>query len=251
MRVLVTNDDGIESPGLRVLAAAIASEGADVLVAAPAIDNSGMGAAIGPLHVTGQVRFSTVAIEGVPGDAFAVEGPPALCVLAACLGGWGRRPDVVVSGINLGANTGRAVLHSGTVGAALTALNFGVPGLAVSQVHGDQVQWASAATLAAGLLDRLAALRPPVVLNLNVPNASVDEIGGPVVADLDRGGTVQTTMRQGAPGVLEIGFADRSIVRPGTDNALLAEGFATLTALSGPHRVAIDLAPVLDHRISA
>ena len=251
MRVLVTNDDGIASPGLHALARALVDSGVEVLVAAPSKDHSGMGAALGPLHMTGRVDFARVQIEGVDCEAVSVEGPPALCVLAACLGCFGDKPDVVVSGINAGANTGRAVLHSGTVGAALTGLNFGLPGLAVSQVTGDPHIWESAATLAASLVAGVAAVRPLAVVNLNVPNRPLVEIRGPVEAQLDRGGTVRATMIERAEGELEVRWPEGRLPRAGSDNALLAEGFATLTALAGPQAADIDVARVLGRRISA
>ncbi len=133
MKVLVTNDDGVGSPGLHALARALVDAGHDVVVVAPDRDYSGSGAAIGHLHADDHIDAAPVELPGLAGvRAYAVDGPPGLCVLAARLGGFGDPPDIVVSGINPGCNTGRAVLHSGTVGAALTAANFGVRGLAVS-----------------------------------------------------------------------------------------------------------------------
>lgn len=242
MRVLVTNDDGISSPGLHHLAVALERSGHDVVIAAPARDYSGFGAAIGPLHLTGKVDFERMHFEEVAHPAFSVDGPPALCVLAAMMGGFGPRPDLVVSGINAGANTGRAVLHSGTVGAALTGLNFGVPGLAVSQVASDHPEWASAAALAVAVAQRTADLRPPMVLNLNVPNVALSDIGGVVVASLDPGGTVQAAMVERESGVLGFHMPERTSPRDGTDTAELAAGRATITALVGPHALGVDLA---------
>ena len=133
MKVLVTNDDGIESAGLHALVRALVGDGRDVVVAAPDCDMSGSGAAIGHIHADEHIDAELVELPGLPGvPAYAVDGPPALCVLSARLGGFGEPPDLVVSGINPGCNTGRAVLHSGTVGAALTAANFGCRGIAVS-----------------------------------------------------------------------------------------------------------------------
>ena len=133
MKVLVTNDDGVASPGLHALVRALTGDGRDVEVAAPDRDMSGSGAAIGRIHLDEHIDAQPVELPGLAGvPAYAVDGPPGLCVLAARLGGFGPPPDVVVSGINPGCNTGRAVLHSGTVGAALTAANLGCRGLAVS-----------------------------------------------------------------------------------------------------------------------
>jgi 5'/3'-nucleotidase len=133
MKVLVTNDDGVGSPGLHALARALVDDGYDVVVVAPDREMSGSAAAIGQVHIEEGIdaeRVDLPQLDGVP--AYAIAGPPGLCVLTARLGGFGDPPDLVVSGINPGCNTGRAVLHSGTVGAALTAANFGCRGLAVS-----------------------------------------------------------------------------------------------------------------------
>ena len=112
---------------------ALVDSGLDVVVAAPDRDMSGSGAAIGHIHMDEHIDAKPVDLPGLAGvPAYAVDGPPGLCVLAARLGGFGPTPDLVVSGINPGCNTGRAVLHSGTVGAALTAANFGCRGIAVS-----------------------------------------------------------------------------------------------------------------------
>jgi 5'-nucleotidase len=133
MKVLVTNDDGVASAGLHALARAVADAGHEVVVVAPDSEQSGTGAGIGLVRIDRPIDAEPVELPGLDGiPCFAIAGPPGLCVLAARLGGFGTPPDLVVAGINPGCNTGRAVLHSGTVGAALTAANFGVSGLAVS-----------------------------------------------------------------------------------------------------------------------
>jgi 5'-nucleotidase len=152
MKVLVTNDDGIDAPGLHALAQALFADGRDVVVVAPARDMSGSGAAIGQVHLDQSIDARRVELPGLRGvPAYALDGAPGLCVLAARLGGFGDPPDVVMSGINPGCNTGRAVLHSGTVGAALTAANFGVRGLAVSiDVVSTRIQEQGAVRVADG-----------------------------------------------------------------------------------------------------
>jgi 5'-nucleotidase len=132
-RVLVTNDDGVASPGLHALARALVDDGHEVIVVAPDREMSGSAAAIGQVHIDQGIDAERIELPGLDGvPAYALAGPPGLCVLTARLGGFGDPPELVVSGINPGCNTGRAVLHSGTVGAALTAANFGCRGLAVS-----------------------------------------------------------------------------------------------------------------------
>jgi 5'-nucleotidase len=247
--VLVTNDDGVAAPGIRTLALALIRGGHDVSVIAPAQDCSGFGAALGPLHVTGKIDFERGAIEGVDAPVYAVAGPPALCVFASCLGGFGDPPEMVVSGINLGANTGRAILHSGTVGAALTGLNFACPGLAVSQVAGDPQHWDTAASVAAALAARTSEWPDDVVLNVNVPNTRLERVEGLVPATLEGGGTVRSALIEREAGVLEWHLPDR---RPapvhGTDNHWLAQGYATVTAIRGPGAAGVlvdDLAAVV------
>jgi 5'-nucleotidase len=191
--------------------------------------------------VTGEVKFERLRVEGVAVELIAVEGPPALAVMAACLGGFGDTPDLVVAGINAGANTGRAVLHSGTVGAALTGLNLGRPGLAVSQAAGEPFHWATAASIAVSVVDRIPRLTRPVVINLNVPNCDRHRVKGVVTATLDPGGRVQATMIEERRGVLQLSIPDRRRPAAGTDNALLDDGYATVTALAGPHSVGLPL----------
>lgn len=126
-------------------------------------------------------------------EAWSVTGPPALCVMFACPGLFGEPFDLVVAGINPGANVGPSVYHSGTVGAALTARSRGISGVAVSQaVTGFGVEgqgwdemlagqkWHSAAVVAEVVVGGLIAQMPaqPVVLNVNVPNVKPDQIVG-------------------------------------------------------------------------
>jgi 5'-nucleotidase len=239
VRILVTNDDGIDAPGINTVAEALARAGYEVVIIAPAHDCSGYGAALGPLHVTGKIDFERESRHGL--DAYRVNGPPALCVFAACLGGFGDRPDLVVSGVNAGANTGRAILHSGTVGAALTGLNFGVPGVAVSQVVGEPQRWEAAAALATEVADRMASVPVGVVVNLNVPNLALHEIGGVRAAVLEAGGTVRSALIEREAGVLEWNLPERPEPSAGTDNHWLAAGYATVTPVQGPGAAAVSL----------
>ncbi len=158
MRILVTNDDGVRAPGIAALARMAAATGHEVVVVAPMVDYSGAGAAVGPVHSRDGVDYETYEIDGLDGvPTYGIDGPPALAVILACVGGFGPRPDLVLSGINHGVNVGRSALHSGTVGAALTAAHFGLRCLAVSIRWGsDPVPWDTPATLAGGLIPVLA-----------------------------------------------------------------------------------------------
>jgi 5'-nucleotidase len=190
VRILVTNDDGIDSEGLQVLVRAMAAHG-EVTVVAPDDEYSGASAALGALHRI-KPEVHQTSMDGAAA-AWAVSGPPALCVMFARLGAFGPPFDLVVSGINPGVNVGRSVYHSGTVGAALTARAGGVSGVAVSQaVQGFGVegqgwdemltgqQWESAASVADAVVGALVAstLSSPVVVNVNVPNRPIGEIAG-------------------------------------------------------------------------
>ena len=133
MRILVTNDDGVDSPGIQALAAALVADGHDVFVVAPTDDRSGAGASIGRMFGTGPPPVERTRWDELPDlPVHAIDAPPAMAVFATCLGAFGDLPDLIASGINPGANTGHLVLHSGTVGAALTGAGYDIPGVAVS-----------------------------------------------------------------------------------------------------------------------
>jgi 5'-nucleotidase len=243
MRVLVTNDDGVESPGIAALARVVVDAGHDVLVAAPSADLSGSSAAIGGMHADESIDVEPLhlpSLADVP--AFAVAAPPALVVIAAGLGAFGPAPDLVASGVNPGPNTGRAVLHSGTVGAALTAANLGVSGLAVSVDVGKPIRWEAAATLAGAALEWLAGEADGTVLNLNVPDRPLDDVRGVRWAPLAQFGTVRAALVESAEGNLQMelsGDDDQGQARiaPDSDTALVRAGFATLTVLEGVRAV--------------
>ncbi len=170
-RVVLTDDDGVHSPGLHALARYLVEERYDVCIVAPDRDCSGSSASIGQIALDDRVMSTHLRIPGLPEiEAHAVPGPAGMAAMATCLGTFGPVPDVVVSGINAGANTGHLVLHSGTVGAALTAQNFGVSGLAVSLERSDPWFWSTACDIAGELLAWLVHVAPErSVVSLNVP----------------------------------------------------------------------------------
>ncbi len=194
-QILVTNDDGVDSLGLHELARSMVDLG-QVTVVAPNSEYSGAAASIGSIFDDDRVVHEA-RIEGID-RAWTVSGPPALCVMYAHLGAFDFQPDLIVSGINPGANVGRSVYYSGTVGAAVTGRNYGIPGVAVSQavdsgaVEGQawgeivaQLDWATAATIARRVVEAIlpetrVAHRPGTapVININVPPRSLDEIDG-------------------------------------------------------------------------
>jgi 5'-nucleotidase len=235
MRLLVTNDDGIDAEGLHVLARHLARAGHEVIVAAPANDASGSGAALGVFHADSHIDVKRMDIPDCDAPAWAVAGPPGLCVLAARLGAFGDPPEIVVSGINAGLNTGRAILHSGTVGAALTAQNFGAKGLAVSVEAVTPWRFDTAATVALEVLDQLIEAPPRSVLNLNVPALSRSELMGLRWARLAAFGAVRAAIGEvEADGRLQIELRATDETLPDdTDTALCEAGFAALTSIVG------------------
>lgn len=235
MRLLVTNDDGVRAPGIIALAQAMATTGHDVVVAAPQRDMTGYGTALGEMHADSTIDVEEVTLPGLEGiRCVGVAGPPALAVMAARLGGFGPPPDIVVSGINPGPNTGRATLHSGTVGAALTGANFGVSGLAVSIGVGDEIHWRTAGLLAIAALEWLVDQPAKTVLNLNVPNLPLDEVKGIRWARLAPFGTVRAGLVDAPNGGLQIELRAHGEKLPDDcDTALVMNGYASVSSIVG------------------
>ena len=237
-RILVTNDDGVRAPGIHVLIQALVDAGREVVVAAPLDDRSGASAAL-MARFLDDILYEEVdleRLEGVP--VFGVDGPPALAVLASRLGAFGEPPELIMSGINPGANTGRAVLHSGTVGAVLAGANFGMSGIAVSVVPGDPMMWDTAATVAIAALDLIETAPPGTVLNINVPNRALSDIKGVEAGRLAPFGTVQAALISTDEGriSMELKATDREL-DPDTDTQLVTDGFVSITSLVGPRAV--------------
>jgi 5'/3'-nucleotidase len=252
-RVLVTNDDGIDAEGVRRLALVAHEAGMDVVVAAPLTEASGSSASIAVVEEDGRVPVVRRELAGLPGvPAYAVAAPPAFITLIATREAFGPAPDIVLSGINRGANTGRSVLHSGTVGAALSAAAYGRPALAVSldivgptgapgtahpqpAVH---AHWDTAARLAARLLPILS---DQYVLSLNVPNLPPEEVRGLRQARLASFGAVQTSIAEAGEGMVraEVDEPDAG-VEADTDATLIAAGWACVTPLTPPREADVE-----------
>lgn len=233
MRILLTNDDGIDGEGLHVLARTFVAGDHDVVVVAPNRDWSGAGAALGTLRPDVLVEAQRVSIPDCDVEAYAVGGPPGMCVLSARLEAFGPPPDLVVSGVNIGLNTGRAILHSGTVGAALTAQNFGISGLAVS-AQAAVPGFEAAAALALELLPLLVAAPERSVLNLNVPARDRDDVRGIRWARLAPFGEVRAAVASTTDTHLQFELrANEVAFEPDTDEGLVRAGYAAVTALVG------------------
>jgi 5'-nucleotidase len=256
-RILVTNDDGTASPGLWHLAASLVGPGREIVVAAPQRDSSGFAAAVGDVAHGAAIEASPVEWppEWPANDtpAWAVDGPPGRCVLGGVLGIFGPRPHLVVSGINAGANVGRFLqLHSGTLGAALTAANSGTRAMAVSldTPHGPDaaeqpMHWQTAAQVAAALVDQLRARPRGTVWNVNVPNIERALVRG--IAEGRPGRSRQALEARSAgegrhelhlvPLATTIGDAPTSDER--SDRDLLDAGMVSVTSVTAPGLLAV------------
>ena len=204
MRILVTNDDGVFAPGIAALARGLSDAFGDeheLLVVAPLVDHSGAGAAVGRVYERESIPYEAVQVhrlEHVP--TFGIEGTPALAVILACIGGFGDKPDLIVSGINHGTNAGRSALHSGTIGATLTGAQFGVTGLAVSIAWSeDPVPWETPVALATEVVPLLAGLEPASVLNLNAPAVPLDHLRGVRHGRLGSAGLIRAARAERTP----------------------------------------------------
>ncbi|MGK5519358.1 5'/3'-nucleotidase SurE [Micromonospora sp. URMC 107] len=271
LRVLVTNDDGIAAPGIQALARAAADRGLDVVVAAPLEEASGTSAAMTAVERDGHVVVHEHPLSELPGvPAFAVGGSPGFIALIAVHGAFGPPPTVVLSGINRGANAGRAVLHSGTVGAAFTAAANGCRAMAVSldvlsageataasggaavaaaaRVRDAERHWSTAARVALDLLPRLTAGPVESVLNVNAPDLPHNRLRGVRRGTLASFGQVQMTVAEAGHGFVRTSLEEPGqAVQPGTDLALLADGYASVTAIRAVTEVAdVDLSGLGD-----
>lgn len=181
-RVLVTNDDGVDSPGVIELARVACAAGYDVLVAAPLHQSSGSAAGLWFDRSAGPPVTSR-EVPDLDASVLAVAAHPGMIALLAMTGQLGPIPDVVLSGINDASNLGSGVLHSGTAGAAIVGAAHGAAAAAVSLYcdeipDGDPRCWATAGAVVAGIIDDIAATRGTVV-NINVPN--VEQLTKPLM----------------------------------------------------------------------
>ena len=241
IRTLVTNDDGIDADGLRVLASVAHQHGLDVTVAAPLIEASGSAASMIATERRGRVVVEERKLRGLPHTmAYAVAASPGFIVTIAGRGAFGKPPELVLSGINRGANTGRAVLHSGTVGAAFTGSLNGCRAMAFSLDVGlepEHCQWDTAEQVAGQLLSLATQTDVMTVVSVNVPNLPAERVGGVRQARLTRYGSVQMTLAEVGEGFIRTTVgADESariaqLSEPDSDLALLAKGYVTVTPL--------------------
>ena len=236
-KLLVTNDDGYASLGIIALAEALRAIG-DVTVVAPDRDNSGVGHSISiksPVHVV------PVADRSVP--TFRCSGTPADCVVIGAFDLCGGMPDLVVSGINRGANVGDDVNYSGTVAAALEGVIIGVPAFAMSLAaswpeHARDHHWATAAEVAVTVAREILTDGLPrlTLLNVNVPNVPVRQLRGTRYVRQGRKAyrdrVDKRTDPRGGTYYWLWGAFDAADVVDGTDLAAIRDDYVSITPLT-------------------
>ena len=238
MRILLTNDDGVGAAGLHALRRSLATlAGVELSVIAPDSNRSATARSI--------TTRTPIWVEEVPLDdgslAYATDGTPVDCVRFADLGLVGKRPDLIVSGINHGSNLGDDITYSGTVAAALEGIVLGIPAIAVSQqsaaremgfLPGPRFDFEVAARVCARLVAFLAdePLPPETLLNVNVP------AGTPIGVEVTRLGKrvyedeLKLVEEDGARRRYQIyGFSPSYEEDPGTDLTAIAHGRVSIT----------------------
>ena len=245
--ILLTNDDGYDGEGIRVLRDALVDAGHSVMIVAPADNRSGSGTSIttsGTIDYV-QEEAGVWAVDGTPSDAVTLG---LVHILRD------QPPDLVVSGANFGQNVGASVLASGTVGAALTAARSGIPALAVSvAIDMDEAEgpapftstraaFAPAAALVVEIVRQLeetgggGLLPPRTVLNINYPAVGGAEPAGVRFATVSRQRgfrQVYSVAGESGPARVRLVPSDVTEADDDSDLALLAEGFATISVLDG------------------
>ncbi|MCB1554190.1 MAG: 5'/3'-nucleotidase SurE [Xanthomonadales bacterium] len=231
MRVLVSNDDGVDAPGIRTLAQHLREVGHAVTVVAPDRDRSG---ASNSLTLDAPLRLKRVG-----DDVYSVAGTPTDCVHLALTGLLEREPDIVVSGINNFANLGDDVIYSGTVAAAMEGRFLGLPALAMSLATGESRagHFESAARAASEIMARLVVdpLPADTILNVNVPDRPWAEILGYEVTRLGQRHRAEPCVKQTDPRgrpIYWIGPAGaEQDAGQGTDFHAVRMGFISITPI--------------------
>lgn len=229
MRLLLSNDDGYQAPGLECLAGHLGAL-AELTVIAPSRDRSG---ASNSLTLDRDLHVCTAP----NGFHYVEEGTPTDCVHLGITGLMEPEPDMVVSGINNGANLGDDVLYSGTVAAAMEGRTLGFPAIAVSITSRTPRHYETAAYIACSLVRRLSerALPPEIILNINVPDLPLEDLRGLRMTRLGH-------RHRAEPAIRQEDEDDRSVWRvgppgpdkdggEGTDFHAVREGFASVTPM--------------------
>lgn len=233
VRVLLTNDDGVGSPGLRALAEAFAPI-YETTVVAPEQERSATGHAV-TLHKPLRARHAPGYPDGVA--AWATNGTPADCVVLGVMALMAQAPHLVVSGINLGANLGRDVTYSGTVSGAMEGAILNIPSIAISVAALQHVRFDVATRVAVMLARTMLGRSLPldVLLNVNVPNLAPEQIAGVAITRQGSRRYISALERRtdprGRPYYWLTGDRDGGPDEPGSDAAALFAGYVSVTPI--------------------
>ncbi len=228
MRILVSNDDGIHAPGIQCLARHLRGV-AEVQLVAPDRDRSGASNSLTLVH--------PLRAQHLENGDIGVDGTPTDCVHLAITGLLEREPDLVISGINAGANMGDDVLYSGTVAAAMEGRFLGLPAIAVSLVGPRMQHYDAAAQVVLNLLDRLHRVPLPAatILNVNVPDLPFDQIKGVQATRLGHRHKSEPVVKAADPRgrpIYWVGPAGpEQDAGPGTDFFAVRDGFVSVTPI--------------------
>ena len=229
MQILLSNDDGYFAPGLAVLAATLAKHGHQVTVVAPERDRSGANNSL--------TLDRPLMVRNAPSGFLYVNGTPTDCVHLAVTGLLPKLPDMIISGINHGANMGDDTVYSGTVAAATEGFLLGIPSIAMSLANLKDEHFETAAEVAATLAGRFAVqpFSEPVLLNVNVPDLPASALNGMEVTRLGRRHKAQDTVKTINPRnqtMYWVGAAGAAQdAGPGTDFNAVAQGRVSITPL--------------------
>jgi 5'-nucleotidase len=233
VQILAVNDDGIHAPGLRALAEALRELG-DVQVVAPLVEQSGVSHRITYLH---PIMVKEIRDEHAH-YGWAVDGSPADCVKLGVLEFCQTRPDLIVSGINSGANVGINVLYSGTVAAAIEGAFFGIPSIAVSLSQGTPPDYTATAKRALAVIRQILGYDPQRgrLWNVNFPDTTEAGPKGVKVCTMEVGRISDKIEKRIDPRGRNyywsgISVKGRAGPLPGTDVRELEDGYATVTPL--------------------
>lgn len=231
MRILVTNDDGIQSPGLHALVRALQGWG-EVWVIAPDREQSAVGHAI---TLSEPIRLFPWTIDGAD-HTFAISGTPADCVKLALTELMPARPDLLLSGVNRGENTGLSVIYSGTVSAATEGTINGIPSIAISLASFVSTRFESAALVGRRIAEVAAERGLPreTLLNVNVPDLPLDAIQGIRVTRQGRARFQETFVKRADPRGKIYYWMDGAklpLEETDTDGTALHEGYVSVTPI--------------------
>ena len=227
MRILLSNDDGYFAPGLEHLAGALASH-ADITVVAPERDRSGASNSL--------TLDRPLSVKRAPNGFLFVNGTPTDCVHLAVTGLLDYVPDMVISGINLGANMGDDTIYSGTVAAATEGYLLGIPSIAISLTSKTAAHFETAAQVAVDLVERHARARAgPWLLNVNVPDIARADVKGLRITRLGRRHRAEDVIRAKSPRgetIYWVGAAGAAAdAGDGTDFYAVEQGYVSVTPL--------------------